>query len=201
MPAYLHKDLSMFNSLLLSMRGYSLVTVFISSELAKMEAVVLLLSQIRREKMLRAGIGQRRRVVCRHIFKRGKSVERFVFVCVLSRSGYWWQRVVKETFSTHDWSESFRMSRQTFMYICNELRVCIEKKDTTMRDSIRTEQRVAITLWYLSTGADFRTIGHLFGVAKSTVCIIIKSVCCAIVQLLLPKYIRRPIGDGGCRRV
>ena len=48
---------------------------------------------------------------------------------------------MKETFSTHDWSENFRMSRQTFMYICNELRVCIEKKDTTMRDSIRTEQR------------------------------------------------------------
>ena len=64
-----------------------------------------------------------------------------------------------------------------------------------MRDSIQTEQRVAITLWYLSTGADFCTIGHLFEVAKSTVCIIIKSVCCAIVQLLLPKYIRWPVGD------
>ena len=81
MPAYLCKDLSMFNSLLLSMRGYSLVTVFISSELARMEAVVLLLSQIRRRKMLRAG---RRRVVRRHMFKRRKNVERFVFVCLLS---------------------------------------------------------------------------------------------------------------------
>ena len=34
--------------------------------------------------MLRAGIGQRRRVVRRHMFKRRKSVQRFVFVCLLS---------------------------------------------------------------------------------------------------------------------
>ena len=49
------------------MRGYSLITGFISSELARMEAAVLLLYQIQRRKMLRAGVGERRRVVRRHI--------------------------------------------------------------------------------------------------------------------------------------
>ena len=184
------------------------------SWLARMEAVatVLLLFQAQKREMLRANTAHKRRKTRRRMFKRRKSMERFVFVCFLSlallkvhsplrtvwskeRSGYWWEKILKEAFSTHDWSENFRMSKQTFMCICNELRGCIEKKNTAMRDSIPTEQRVAITLWYLSTGTDFRTIGHLFGVAKSTVCIIVKDVCHAIVQLLLPKYIKWPVGD------
>ena len=58
-----------------------------------------------------------------------------------------------------------------------------------MRKAISTEQRVAITLWFLSTGSDYRTIGHLFGVSKSAVCVVMKEVCTAIVERLLPKYI------------
>ena len=63
-----------------------------------------------------------------------------------------------------------------------------------MRKAISTEQRVAITLWFLSTGSDYRTIGHLFGVSKSTVCVVMKEVCTAIVECLLPKYIKIPTG-------
>lgn len=46
----------------------------------------------------------------------------------------------------------------------------------------------------LATGADYRTIGHLFGVSKSTVCLVLKDMCSAIVKLLLPQYIRFPTG-------
>ena len=51
---------------------------------------------------------------------------------------------------------------------------------------------------FLSTNADYRTIGHLFGVSKSTVCIVRKEVCAAIVDKHLPKYIKIP-GDEGLR--
>ena len=51
-----------------------------------------------------------------------------------------------------------------------------------MTKAIPVEQRVALTLWFLSTNADYRTIGHLFGVSKSTVCIVTKEVCSAIVD-------------------
>ena len=65
-----------------------------------------------------------------------------------------------------------------------------------MRRAIPVEQRVALTVWFLSTGADYRTIGHLFGVSKSTVCVVTKQVYATIVKILLPKYIRFLGSDG-----
>ena len=104
------------------------------------------------------------------------------------RSSYWWDHIVNRTFSTRDWLESFRMSQATFVYVCDQLRSAVEKSNTEMRNAIPVEQRVALTLWYLATNTDYRTIGHLFGVSKAT-------VCAAIVKVLLPRYIRVPAGD------
>jgi hypothetical protein len=87
------------------------------------------------------------------------------------------------------------MSRATFIYVCDELRLAIEKSNTEMRKAIPVEQGVALTLWYLATNTDYRTIGHLFGVSKATVCMVTKEVCGAIVKVLLPRYIRVPTGD------
>ena len=112
------------------------------------------------------------------------------------RSSFWWEQIVGRTFTPQDWLENFRMSRATFLYLCNELRSAITKDDTTMRKAIPSERRVALTLWFLATNADYRTIGHLFGVSKSTVCVVTKDVCAAIVRKLLPKYIRIPTADG-----
>ena len=66
------------------------------------------------------------------------------------------------------------MSHETFNYLCNKLRSTIEKNDTAMRKAIPVEQRLALTLWLLATNADYRTIGHLFGVSKSAVCPVTK---------------------------
>ena len=74
-----------------------------------------------------------------------------------------------QTFTTTDWLDNFRMSNNTFTYLCNELRQAIQKKDTEMRKAIPVEQRVAIALWRLATTTDYRTIGHLFGVSKPAV--------------------------------
>ena len=119
---------------------------------------------------------------------------------IKQRSSYWWEHVVNSTFTPYDWIENFRMSQETFLYLCTELRESVERSDTIMRKAVPVEQRVALTLWFLSTNADYRTIGHLFGVSKSTVCIVTKEVCAAIVDKLLPKYIRIP-GDEGLREV
>lgn len=110
------------------------------------------------------------------------------------RSSHWWEHVVCSTFSPQDWLENFRMSENTFRYLCNELRSVIEGQNTRLRRSIPTDKRVALTLWFLATGADYRTIAHLFGVSKSTVSLVIKDVSSAILRLL-PKYIRFPTGS------
>ena len=54
---------------------------------------------------------------------------------------------------------------------------------------------MAITLWFLATGEDYRTIGHLFGVSKSTVCVVTKEVIACIVKTLFRQYIKMPTGN------
>ena len=104
--------------------------------------------------------------------------------------------MVNATFTSDDWLENLRMSKATFLYVCSELHLAVEKNDTSMRKALPVEQRVALILWFLATGTDFRTIGHLFGVSKSTVCVVTKQVCYALVSILLPKHIRFPSSDG-----
>ena len=106
------------------------------------------------------------------------------------RGSQWWEQAVMSSFTHHDWLHNFRMSRETFLYACNELK----NIDTDMRKAIPLQQRIAIALWFLSTNADYRTIGHLFGVSKAAICLITKEVCAFIVDLLLPKYIYLPRG-------
>ena len=54
---------------------------------------------------------------------------------------------------------------------------------------------MAIALWCLATCREYRTIGHLFGVARCTVCVIVHQTCSAIVDTLLTRYIQFPKGD------
>ena len=103
-------------------------------------------------------------------------------------------RIVHCSF-TVDWPKPFRMSKETFLYLCQELRHTISRYDTQMRKTLPCKMWVAITLWQLRTNDSYRTVGHLFGVSCSSVCLIVKEVCQAIVKKLLPIYIRIPAGD------
>ena len=144
-----------------------------------------------RKRRVRDIIERRRRLRARRRrdFRRTQSRQRMMFAFLLSmaaltiqspvrsvwmkpRSNSWWEDVVNATFTSDDWLENLRMSKATFLCVYDELRSSVEKNDTSMRKAIPVEQRVALTLWFLSTGADFRTIGHLFGVSKSAVCVI-----------------------------
>jgi len=87
------------------------------------------------------------------------------------------------------------MSHSTFTYLCNELRQAIQRRDTVMRKAIPVELRIALTLWRLATTTDYRNIGHLFGVSKAAACTIANDVCAAIVEILVPLYIKVPTGD------
>ena len=54
-----------------------------------------------------------------------------------------------------------------------------------MRKAIPVVKRVAVTLWRLSTNLEYRTIDHLFGISRSTVCVIVHEVCRAINKVLV----------------
>lgn len=61
-----------------------------------------------------------------------------------------------------------------------------------MREPVSTERKLAITLWKLATNIEYRRISQLFGLGRSTVCTIVLKTCNAIIEILLPKYVRMP---------
>ena len=75
--------------------------------------------------------------------------------------------------------------------MCNELQTKVQH-DSSIRETVVVEKRVAIALWRLGTNVEYRTISHLFGVGMSTACNIVHEVCKAIVDSLLEKYITIP---------
>ena len=103
--------------------------------------------------------------------------------------------MVLEIFNEEDFIQNFRMRKETFLYICNQLDPVIKGTDTVMRKSITVKKKVAVTLWFLATPSEYRTISHLFGIGRSTVCCIIHETVNAILKVLLKKYINFPTGD------
>ena len=98
------------------------------------------------------------------------------------------------TFTDQDWTENFRVSSSTFYVFCKRLTPYLQRKNTQLTRAICVEHRVAITLWYLATCGEYRTITHSFGVARCTLCIIVHDTGEAIVDVLLKTYIHFPQG-------
>ncbi|KAJ0009082.1 hypothetical protein NQD34_016497 [Periophthalmus magnuspinnatus] len=104
----------------------------------------------------------------------------------------WWERVVMTEFQPTDWLDKFRMSRETFFYLCDKLRPRLTRQDTTFRMALPVEKRVAVSLWRLATNVEYRIISSLFGVGKSTACKCVRDVCHSIVALLSSEYMHIP---------
>ena len=98
------------------------------------------------------------------------------------------------------WKENFRISRATFHFLCTQLRSHLQRKHL-VRMPLSVEERVAITLWRLGTTIEYRTLGHLFGVGLSTVCVAVHEVCTTIVDVLRHRYIRIPTGEDALKVV
>ena len=64
-----------------------------------------------------------------------------------------------------------------------------------MRDIVDVQAQVAITLYWLASSAEYRTIDNVFGVGKSTVSSIVHKVCESIYEDLLNVYVKFPTGD------
>ena len=103
---------------------------------------------------------------------------------------------MSQTFTDRDWVvENFRLGKDTINYLCQQLSTALRRQDTVMRKAIAVERRVAVILWFLATPCEYRTIAHLFGIARSTVCEIVRETCELIVRTLLHKYIQFPNGE------
>ena len=100
--------------------------------------------------------------------------------------------MVEQTYDDDLWYTNFRVSKNTFEYLLNMIRN-IYRADTTMRSAIPPKRRLALTLYFLASTAEYRTIGNLFGVSASFVCVCVRVVCRAIIKRLA-KCIEFPKG-------
>ena len=94
-----------------------------------------------------------------------------------------------ETFTPTDWLENFRVSRETFQYLYEKLSPLISRQNTQLCKCVSMMKCVAIPLWYLATCSEYRTLAHLFGLARCTVCVIAHDTCRAIVSALQKLFI------------
>lgn len=83
----------------------------------------------------------------------------------------WWFNVVLENFDNKDWIENFRMTKETFLKVCDLVRTDLKPKQNLLlpRIPLSVEKQVAIAIYKLASCGEYRVIGNTFGVHKSTV--------------------------------
>ena len=111
------------------------------------------------------------------------------------RTSAWWDNFTSQTVVEEEWKENFRMSRPTFLLLCEELRPFVQKKATNMRLSMDVKRQVASTLYYLSDEGRIRKTANAFGLSRSVISNIIRRICIAITVHLGSKYIKLPFTE------
>ena len=94
-----------------------------------------------------------------------------------------------------------RMSKERFDHLLSLIRADITKKDTPMRKAISAEERLVITLRYLSAGHSHRSLSFSFRVQRTIVSSIITEVCQAIYRVLQPVYMNTPSTEDEWRHI
>ncbi|XP_063062975.1 uncharacterized protein LOC134455685 [Engraulis encrasicolus] len=107
------------------------------------------------------------------------------------RSSDWWEHTAM-AYNDEQWLNDFRVSRETFDYLCRALRPALQRRNTSFRLAIPLEKRVAIALYKLASTVEYRTVANLFAVGKTTVVTTVHAFCRAVISYLTPKHIKLP---------
>ena len=93
-----------------------------------------------------------------------------------------WETFVKGCRESYPekYKDILRMDAGCFNELLGYVREAITKNDTVFRKAICVEQRLTLTLFYLSSGDSFKTLSILFRLGQSTVRAIIFETCEAI---------------------
>ena len=109
------------------------------------------------------------------------------------RTDQWWQNMITGISPEEDWKKNFRMTRQEFNKLCDELRPYISPNPKSPnRRALSVEKKVALTLYYLKDTGSMWMTANTFGIHQSTVSKVVFEVCDAITKHLGPEYIHLP---------
>lgn len=106
----------------------------------------------------------------------------------------WWEDGY-ENWTDAQFKKRFRVTRDTFQFLLDAIAGDIRKQTTRFKKPTSSELQLALTLYRLSHGCTYTTVGDLFGVATSTACTIFMSVIKVIVRKLHDKFIVLPQND------
>ncbi|XP_054899848.1 uncharacterized protein LOC129368763 [Poeciliopsis prolifica] len=112
-------------------------------------------------------------------------------IWVQPRPSTWWE-AVSSSWDEVDWKKNFRMTKTSFLHLCDILRPRLTRQHTNFRSPLHVELRVAICLWRLATNLEYRVISHLFGIGISTACCVTQQVVTAINVEMKSLYIKTP---------
>nr|XP_047144517.1 uncharacterized protein LOC105849992 [Hydra vulgaris]XP_047144518.1 uncharacterized protein LOC105849992 [Hydra vulgaris] len=122
--------------------------------------------------------------------QQGYLIERKVWV--RPKSSQWFNEIFTQM-EECEFKEHFRVNRNTFNFLVNELHPHLGKTTTTMREPISVVKRVAVALHYLASCEEYRVVSSLFGIGKSTANLIVHEFINAVNDILLPKYVKFPL--------
>ncbi|KAL1447466.1 hypothetical protein MTO96_044281 [Rhipicephalus appendiculatus] len=106
-----------------------------------------------------------------------------------NRSQHWFEETLPNLGEAY-FKRCFRVSAATFRYIVESCRSDLQRVDTTMREAISVEKRVAVSLYRLCSTAEDRTIAELFAIGRSTVNLLYKEFCKAVLKNLEEDWVK-----------
>ena len=101
--------------------------------------------------------------------------------CVWPQPQNWFRLLIANPALHFLWKEHFRVTHETFEYLCDLVRADLQTQKTQMRAPISVEETVGLALWRLATGNSYRSCGLQFGYGKSTA----KYICSEFEHALL----------------
>lgn len=112
---------------------------------------------------------------------------------VKGRTDKWWDNMISGRLPEDNWKKNFRLSRQQFEQLENELNPYIAPNPTSPNHRALTSmKKLGITLYYLKDTGSLSMTANAFGISICTVSKVIREVCSAITYKLGPKYVRLP---------
>lgn len=91
-------------------------------------------------------------------------------------------------YSDEQFRKNFRVSRATFNMLRQSL-CSLAKEDTNMRKSISLDKRIAVALYAIGSSSEYRTIGNLFGIGRTTVGELVNDFCEAVWYTFQPQFL------------
>ena len=101
--------------------------------------------------------------------RRGDLARRRRVTWVYPRPQGWFEEMYENPVMFSLWKNDFRVSKETFDYICQLVGPYLSRQNTRFRKAIPVNKRIGIAMWRLGTGNSYRTTGITFGQGKSTV--------------------------------